>query len=106
MISVKDAAQYLKEAYKIDVTTATVVNWIKGNKLEGEKGTRWFTSIIAIDEAMVNKSIPPKTGRRRKFTKRQREQMCSMRQKHSLKEIAAYFGCDESLVSRICRGLR
>ena len=31
MISVKDAAQYLKEEYKIDVTTATVVNWIKGN---------------------------------------------------------------------------
>lgn len=107
MISVKDGTLYLKAEYGIDVTTATITNWIKNGNLEGNKGTRWFTTVLAIDTAMARKTIPPKAGRKRTYTKEQREQMCSMRsKKHSLKEIAAYFDCDQSLVSLICRGLR
>ena len=106
MISVKDGAEYLKSEYGVVVTTATIINWIKSEKLAGAKGTRWYTSVVAIDAAMASKLIPPRTGRSRKFTREQRAQMCSMRGKHTLKEIAQYFSCDESLVSRICRGLR
>jgi len=106
MISVREAALYLKSEYDVEVTPTSVINWIKGEKLEGTKGTRWFTSQLAVDTAMASNTIPPKVGRQRKFTKAQREQMCKMRGKHSLKEIAKHFGCDESYVSLVCRGLR
>jgi len=106
MISVREAALYLRLEYDVEVTSTSVINWIKREKLEGTKGTRWFTSQLAIDTAMASNTIPPKVGRQRKFTKAQREQMCKMRGKHSLKEIAKHFGCDDSYVSLVCRGLR
>ncbi|MHA2263572.1 MAG: hypothetical protein ACXAEN_14345 [Candidatus Thorarchaeota archaeon] len=106
MIPVREATTYLKDEYDIDVTTTTVINWIKSGRLEGSKGTRWHTSLIAVDSAMATNTIPPKAGRQRKFTKEQREQMCKMRGKHTLKAIAVYFDCDVSYVSLVCRGLR
>ena len=106
MISVREATLYLKAEYGIDVTPTSVINWIKMEKLEGTKGTRWFTSQVAVDTAMASKMIPPKAGRQRKYTREQRAQMCAMRSNHNLKEIAKHFGCDQSYVSLICRGLR
>ena len=106
MLSVREAVTYLKTEYDLDVTAASLTNWIKRGHLEGMKTTRWHTTQLNVDHAMAQNSIPPKAGRKRTYTKEQRTQMCSMRSNHGLKEIAKHFGCDESLVSRICRGLR
>ena len=107
MLSVREAVIYLKTEYDLDVTAASLTNWIKRGNLDGSKTTtRWHTTKRSVDVAMATMSIPPKSGRKRTYTKEQRTQMCAMRGKHGLKEIATYFGCDESLVSRICRGLR
>ena len=107
-MNMSEAVQYLKDEYEIDVKGSTVVGWIRAGHLKGEKPVgRWLTTEEAIDESMSKNAIPPKAGRKSRYTRKQREQMIHMRAKEkSLKEIAAYFGCDDSYVSLVTRGLR
>jgi len=107
-MNISEAVQYLKKKYDIEAQRHTVVGWIRAGHLAGEKPkSRWLTSRDNIDVAMATKTIPPKAGRRARYTKEQRKKMITMRSRDkSLREIAKYFGCDPSLVSRICNGLR
>lgn len=106
LLTMAGAAEYLQNEYGVEASTSAISNWIKRGHLEGQKGSKlWFTTQEALDKAMGD-TIPPKAGRKRAFTKEQREKMVRMYGKHSLKEIAKYFCCSESYVSLVVRGMR
>lgn len=107
----RDAAQYLEEQYGIEVKPDTIPGWIKKEYLEGcKEGGRWCTTQEALDAAVHTKNIPPKPGRKRRYSATDRERMRDMyakgQGKHTLSEIAEMFGCDESYVSLVVRNLR
>lgn len=110
-LTMHGAITYFQAEHGITVSNVTIVKWIKNGLLDGKQdkhGRRmWSITREAIDEAVAKAAVPPKVGRKRTYTREQRATMVEMRsKKHSIREIAAYFGCDESYVSLVTRGLR
>ena len=110
-LNTKAARDYLEAEHRVSFRTGTVIKWLRLGHLEGKKeGTRWVTTVEAIERAIDDGCILRPCGRKRQFTKEQRKNMADMyakgRGKHTLKEIAGLYDCSESYVSRVVRGLR
>lgn len=103
----KRAIDYLEER-GLPVKRGTLLHWYRNGYVEATKvGKRWITTEDALDEAIHKKNIPPKAGRKRRYSKEQRERMCKLYAGgKTLSSIASMFGCDESYVSLLVRGLR
>jgi hypothetical protein len=103
----KQARAYLAER-GLDVKQGTLLHWYRLQHVDAEKiGGRWLTTEEALDRAIHTKNIPPRAGRRRRFSREDREAMCKMHASgKTLKEIASRYGCDQSYVSLLVRGLR
>lgn len=107
-MNTRETAKYLQEQHGIDVSQALVLKWLNRgyvNAIQGEN-KRWNTTEEDVDLAVESHSVPPKVGRKRKFSREDRLKMVRMCNKHTMKEVAAMFGCDISLISRIRKGTR
>lgn len=105
----REASDYLEEAHKISVLPGTVTKWLKLGYVDGEKdGGRWLVSKEAIDDAVDSRSVPPKSGRRPRLSRKQKKQIRDMYDKKdwTLKQLAHHFNVSESYVSLLVRGLR
>lgn len=106
-MNTREAAIYLLEKHGLNVMPEKVSKWLAAGHVDGKKiSGRWDTTEAEIDSAIERTTLPPKVGRRRTFTKRQRQQMRDMCERHTLRQVAKHFGCDPSYVSLIRRGKR
>lgn len=110
MMTPKEACEYLKKTYQLDVQPGTVTKWLNMGYVKGSQAEngRWSLAEEDIDLAIGMHSIPRKNGRKSMLTKRQREQIREMydHKKWTLKDIAKQFGISESYVSLLVRFLR
>lgn len=108
-INVPQTRSYLVDNHHIDVTSSTVIKWISRGYIEGwqDVSHRWYTTTESIELAISEKRIPPANGMQRRYTDEQKNRMKRMKMEgYTLKQIAEKFGCDQSYVSYVYRGLR
>ena len=102
------AAGWLKEK-GVDIQPSTFTKWLRLGYVEGRKaGKSWYAESGDVQAALDAGAIPPSAGRPGRFTADQKQLMVDLRNrdKQSLSAIASRFGCDQSFVSLVSRGLR
>jgi len=107
-MNVSQAREYLVDNHDIDVTSSTIIKWIKHNYIEGwqDVSHRWYTTSGGIDKAVSEKKIPPTNGMQRRYSDEQKARMKRMKMEgYTLKQMAEKYGCDQSYVSYVYRGL-
>lgn len=107
-MNTRGTAGYFKIQHGILVTRETVLKWFQKGYIKAEQmdNGRWWATEEAVDTAVQEHSVPPKVGRKRKFSREDRLKMVKMCEKHTLKEVAKHFQCDISYVSLVRRGKR
>ena len=98
------AARYLAKHYPNVVSEkikgGTVKRWLQRGFITGLTSSH-------IDDAVKNHTIPPKSGKPKRFSFEDKLNMIKLRENgKSLTEIAKMYGCSDSYVSLVVRDLR